>query len=114
MKNFNLRIFIISSLVIGLLVFVSMMAEWGLEENYPDVGFFWIILAKSFWIFSFPFSLLFWIFESRIIPPQYEAITYTFILAGLILNSFLIGLLIERLLYLRRKKSKTPPACTDI
>jgi len=115
MKNFNLRIFIISSLVIGLLVFISMMAEWGVEENYPDdVGLFWIILAKSFWIFSFPFSLLFWIFESIIIPPRYEIITFTFVLAGLILNSFLIGLLIERLFYLRKKKSKIPPVPTGI
>ena len=103
MKKFNLRIFIISSLVIGLLVFISMMAEWHVEDNSPGVGLFLILLAKSFWIFSFPFSLVFWIFESWIIPPRYEIITYIFILGGLILNSFFIGLLIERIFYLRKK-----------
>lgn len=114
MKKFNLRIFIISSLVIGLLTFISIMAEWAVEDNSPGIGLFWIILAKSFWIFSFPFSLLFWIFESRIIPPRYETITFAFILAGLILNSFLVGLFIERLFYLRKKKSKFPPVPTGL
>ena len=114
MKNFNLRIFIISSLVIGMLVFISMMAEWAWEDHYPNNGLFLTILAKSFWIFSFPFSLFFWIFESWIVPPRYEIITYIFMLGGLILNSFFIGLLIERIFYLRKKTSKLPPVPTDI
>ena len=105
MKNFNFRIFIISSLVIGLLVFISMMVQWGVEENSPGVGLFWIILAKSYWIFSFPINILFWIFEYKLSP--------TFILAGLTFNNLLVSLLIERLFYLR-KKQKFPLVPTGI
>jgi hypothetical protein len=91
-----------------------MMAAWHVEDNSPGVGLVPILIAKSFWIFTFPFGLLLWISESWIIPPRYEIITYIFILGGLILNSFFIGLLIERIFYLRKKKSKFPPVPTGL
>jgi hypothetical protein len=106
MKKFNLRIFIISSLVIGLLTFISIMAEWAVEDNSPGIGLFWIILAKSFWVFSFPINLWLLIFKFNF--------NASFILVLLILNSFLVGLFIERLFYLRKKKSKIPPVPTGI
>ena len=98
MKNFNFRIFIISFLVIGLLIFINILAAWGMAEN-GRTGLFWIILTKSYWIFSFPINMLFWILGYKI--------STTFIFIGLILNSLLLSLLIERLFYLR-KKSKLP------
>jgi hypothetical protein len=76
------------------------------EDNSPGIGLFWIILARSFWVFTFPISLWFLIFNFNFDPG--------FILAGLILNSFFLGLLIERLFYLRKKKSKSPPVPTAI
>jgi hypothetical protein len=105
MKEFSFRIFIISFLVIGLFTFVSIIVDEGVKEYGHGVGLFWIIIAKSSWIFSFPVNLLFWIFDYKI--------AVTFILIGLILNTFSLSLLIERLFYILKKR-KIPPVPTRI
>jgi hypothetical protein len=107
MKNFNFRIFIISSLVIGLLVVISLMIEWDVEEN-GRTGLFEIIVGKSNWIFTFPICILFWMLDGK----MFSAI---FILVGLIFNTSLLSILIERFFYFRKKKkSKIPPVPNEL
>src|SRR5689334_9407728 len=102
MKNFNLRLFIISSLIIGLLVFISLMAEWAWEDHYPDSGLFLTILAKSYWIFCSPFVILDWILDYKI--------NENLMLVGLTLNTLFLSLLIERLFYkIKKRKFPTVP-----
>jgi hypothetical protein len=79
-------------------MFISIMAEWDVEEN-GRIGLFWSILTKSYWIFSFPINILFWIFDYKI--------SETFILIGLTLNTLSLSILIERLFYIL-KKAKIP------
>jgi hypothetical protein len=104
MKNFNFRIFIISFFVIGLLIILSILADEAVKYQNPDTVLLRII-AKTYWIFSFPINILFWILDYNISP--------TFILIGFTSNSLLVSLLIERIFYLRKKKkSKSQPVQT--
>jgi len=105
MKKFSFRIFIISFLIIGFLIFMSIMAEWHVEDNSPGVGLVPILLAKSYWIFSFPINILFWIYDYKF--------GETFILIGLTLNTLSLSLLIERLFYILKKR-KFPLGQTGI
>jgi hypothetical protein len=95
MKKFNLRIFIISFLVIGLLTCVSIIADEDVKKNGHG-GLFLIFLAKSYWIICFPINILFWKYDYNFTP--------TFILVGLTFNALLESILIERLFYLRKKR----------
>ena len=99
MKNFSFRIFSLSSLVIGLLTFISMMASWGVVDNSPGVGVFWIILAKSFFVLNWALTFIVWMSGDH--PNE------VLFIWGIFLNCFLNGFIIERLFSLR-KKSKIP------
>ncbi len=96
MRKFNIVIFLVSSLIVMTLMFMSFMAAWG-EDEGNKLNLFWLFFARLFYILRFPTHVLFWGFLTK------HGGSY-FIL-GLIINCFFYGLLIERLFSLRKKKS---------
>lgn len=96
MKNFNLRIFVTSSLLIGLGTFISMMSGWDLSESASKTDLFWYILSKSFYVFIWPLTTIHWL-------TKWEPSNFSFLVCGIILNCFLNGLIIERIFALRKK-----------
>ncbi len=98
MKNFSFRIFIFSSFFIGFFTFISMMAGWDLHYDDPGISLFWKILGKSFFVFNWALTLIYWI--TKMEPPN-----PSFLLGGIVFNCLLDGLIIERLFSLRKKKS---------
>jgi hypothetical protein len=104
MKNFSLRIFLFSSLVIGLLTFISMMAGWDLSDKAAETSLFWNILAKSFFVFNWALMLIDWLTGDN--PNE------TLFIVGIFLNCLLDGFIIERIFYLFHKKQKPPVVYT--
>jgi hypothetical protein len=105
MKNFSFRIFIVASIIMGVGLILSYLIAFGVDDKWPDVGIFWVILSKAFIIFSFPIVELYWLFGT------WQSDIY---LWEWILNCLLNGLIIERFFYWRRKKSKIPSVRTRI
>jgi hypothetical protein len=105
MKNFNFRIFIVASIIMGVGLFLSYLVAFVVSDGGPHISIFWKILSAAFFVFSFPIFELYWIFG----PPDTDIFLW-----GWVLNCLLNGLLIERVFYLRKKKQKVPPVPTGI
>ena len=87
MKNFNKQTFIISTVLIGLLLIPSFLAEWANDEGTLGINIILLTLSKLFYVIRFPTHTLFWkLFSSNA----------GFYMIGLILNCLFYGLLIER------------------
>ena len=106
MKKFNLIIFLISVIVIGVLTIVSFIAAFGVDEgNKLNTG--WLFFSKLFYVLRFPTHTLFWGFLTRHEGPA-------IFLIGLFINCIFYALLIERIFSLFHKKSKTSSVPTRI
>jgi hypothetical protein len=99
MKKFNLVIFLISVIVIGVLTFVSFLAAFAIDEG-NKLNMIWLFFSKLFYVLRFPTHTLFWAFLTRHEGP-------TIYLMGLFINCIFYALLIERIFSLFNKRSKT-------
>ena len=88
--KFNKKVFFITTIIIGILTFLSFWAAFFEDEGTLPENLFCIILAQLFYIFRFPTHTLFW---SIIIN---AGVTVYFI--GLFINSLLYGFLTERII----------------
>jgi len=95
MKNFNPVLFILTTLAIGILLFISFIAAFGEDEGtlYPDS--FWIIFVRLFVVLRFPTHTLLW----PIILKHGSEIY----ISGLVFNCIFYGLCIERFISLFKK-----------
>jgi hypothetical protein len=97
MKDFKLRTFIIWTFIIGLLTFVSFMLSW----DNDAVSFPWIVPRIMSFIFGFPFLIILQAFSQKLIMSESVMPIY---LVSICLNCALYGLLIERIIYFRKRK----------
>jgi hypothetical protein len=98
MKKFNLLVFIISTVLIGILTLASFLA--GLMFRGDDLDPFYVkLFVPLFHLFRFPTHTLF-----NFGRGGGDSLYWV----GLLLNSIFYGLLIERIFSLRKKKSKFP------
>jgi hypothetical protein len=88
----------------GIGLVLSYMVVFAVSDSGPYISIFWKILSTLFFVFSFPILEFYWLF----------GFPDTDFLLGWALNCLLNGLLIERLFYLRKKKSKIQPAETGL
>jgi hypothetical protein len=96
MKKINLTIFLLATIICWLVISVSFVAAFAEDEGtLPENLFAWI-LAKSFYVFSFP-SL----FLLNILTLKVKAVTY---FCALWFNGLFYGTLIERLIFLYRNR----------
>ena len=98
-RNFNFFTFIFAWTIVGFLTFLSFIAFAAFDEGTIGTNPIWIVLAKSFYIFRFPFHNIFW---PLMIKNDFNFSKFFFL--GLFLNSLLYALLVERLLYLIKRK----------
>ena len=101
-RNFNFFTFIFAWTIVGFLTFLSFIAFAAFDEGTIGTNPIWIVLAKSFYIFRFPFHNIFW---PLMIKNDFNFSKFFFL--GLFLNSLLYALLVERLLYLIKRKKVT-------
>jgi hypothetical protein len=106
MKKFNLRIFLIATVIIILLNLVSLS---GLEaRDTPNRSHTLLGIVGSFWtILRFPIFTFFW----KFIYHPFNIILFSI---AVFLNCAFYGVIVERIFYLIRKKSKFPPVPTGI
>jgi hypothetical protein len=97
MKDFKLGTFIIWTIIIGLLTFVSFMLSW----DNDAVSFPWIVPRIMAFIFGFPSLIIIQVFFQKLIMSDSAMSIYMF---SICLNCALYGLLIERIIYFRKKK----------
>ena len=100
MKKFNLRIFIIATVAVVLLTFVSWA---GLEaHNTPDKSHTLLGIIGSLWtVLRFPLFTFFWKFPFG----QNNILLYS---TAVFVNCVFYGLIIERIFYLLHKRPKVP------
>jgi hypothetical protein len=100
MKKFNLRIFRIATAVTILITFVSWV---GLEANGMENGnhAVWGVVGGAWTILRFPIFTLYWHFLFN----QNNLILFSI---AVFLNCAFYGFIFERIISLRRKKSKFP------
>jgi hypothetical protein len=96
MKNFNKRIYLFSTVTIGLLLIPCFLAAWGEDEGTLGNNIFLTTLSKLFYILRFPSHTLFWK------PFSYSGGLF---LSGLALNCMFFGLVIERTIYVLKQRS---------
>jgi hypothetical protein len=60
MRNFNKRIFAISTIVFGLLLIMSLITAFGKDEGTLGTNIIWVTFSKLFYILRFPTHTLFW------------------------------------------------------
>jgi hypothetical protein len=99
MKKFSFRIFFIATFIIAILTTVSLLANWDFDYTRKDAELFWVILARSFWVFNWAFTLMVRLTGDN--PSE------QMLIPGIILNCLLDGLIVERLFSFRRKKQKS-------
>ena len=106
MKNFNITIFLISTIIVGLLLIPSFLAAFGVDEGTlrPD-DTFWNFFARLFYVFRFPTHTLLW-------PIITKGGALTFF-GGLFFNCLFYGLVIERIVSWFRMKKENNIAPID-
>lgn len=95
LKNFNRQIFIIQTVLLGLLLVPSFLATWANEEGTLNKNSGWQIFVDLFYVLRFPTHTLFWSIINKA--------GGFFYFIGLLLNCCFYSLLIERVVYLLRK-----------
>jgi hypothetical protein len=100
MKKFNLRIFRVATAVTILITFLSWV---GLEANGMENGnhAFWGVVGGVWTVLRFPIFTLYWHFLFN----QNNLILFSI---AVFLNCAFYGFIVERIISLRRKKSKFP------
>ena len=97
-KNTQFSIVFFWAFIFMLLTIISFVAAAAKEEGTSGDGFFTNILAEAFWFFRFPTHTLFWnFFENSTLFP-------VLFFGGWVVNSFLYGLVIERLIYFLKRR----------
>jgi hypothetical protein len=100
MKKFNLRIFMIATAVMVLLNFVSWAGLEAYQMQYRSHPF--LMAIGSMWtVLRFPFFTFFWHFI-------YKIDNFFIYSTVVFLNCAFYGVIVERIFYLFRKKSKIP------
>jgi hypothetical protein len=96
-KNFNITVFLITTIIVGLLLIPSFLAAFGEDEGTlrPD-DTFWNFFARLFYVIRFPTHTLLW-------PIITAGGPFTFF-GGLFINCMFYGLIVERIISLFRKK----------
>jgi hypothetical protein len=107
MKDFKLGTFIVWTFIIGLLTFVSFMLSW----DNSAVSFPWVVPRIMAFIFGFPSLIIMQAFFQKLIMSDSATLIF---MVSICLNCALYGLLIERIIYFKKKKSKFPAVPTDI
>lgn len=99
MKNFNMTVFIMTTIIVGLLLIPSFLAAFGEDEGTlrPD-DTFWNFFARLFYVIRFPTHTLLW-------PIITAGGPLTFF-GGLFINCMFYGLVVERISLLFRKKKE--------
>lgn len=90
MKHFSFRIFIILTIVFGLLLIPGFLAAMAEDEGTIGSNFIWLAFAKIFHVLRFPTHVLFFNYLSNA--------WFYFLELGI--NCIFYGLLLERLFYL--------------
>lgn len=99
MKKFNRQIFIVATILFGLLLIPSFLAAWAEDEGTLGTNIIWVIFAKLFYILRFPTHTLLWTFFSN------GGATIYFV--GLVINCMFYGFITERLFSFVRYKRLT-------
>jgi hypothetical protein len=105
MKKFKLRVFLISTIVVGVLSFVCFYAAFAETTDTHPSNLFESLSAKGIYVFGFPVITLISRFD-------FEPEFYTFFFL-LVINCVLYGFLTERLFFLIKKKIKLIPVRGD-
>ena len=97
MKNFNTTIFLITTIMFGLLFIPSFLAAFVEDEGTLRPGdTFWNFFARLFQVIRFPTHTLLW-------PIITAGGPLTFF-GGLFINCMFYGLVVERITFLFRKE----------
>ncbi|MET0637456.1 MAG: hypothetical protein ABWZ25_15600 [Chitinophagaceae bacterium] len=88
MKNFNRKVFVTASMIVGLLVVVSLFGTLEFRSGESHSNFLIVFLSGLFEVLRFPTHTLF--------PKLAETSSVVFC-AGLLINSLFYGLILERL-----------------
>jgi hypothetical protein len=96
MKYFNAKFFIICSILLAGVAYVSFVSAYARDEGKIGDGLIRNFLADLFSVMRFPTHVL---FRRLTRQPLYFSI-------GLIVNCMLYGLLVERMLYLLTRPRK--------
>jgi hypothetical protein len=98
MKKFNWSIFLYSTIIAGFLLVTSFVAALAEDEGTRGSGLIGLALYKLFYILRFPTHTLLWdLFSS-------STDLYFF---GLVLNCIFYGLIVERMIFVIRRKSQS-------
>lgn len=106
MKKFNLRIFIRATVIFIILIFIGEIALYE-YETHQAYGLGWKISAELVSVFRFPTIIFFWKYLTS------NNSIFLFVI-GTFINCAFFGVIVERIFYLLRKKSKFPPVPTGI
>ncbi|NBV91249.1 MAG: hypothetical protein EBR91_03670 [Flavobacteriia bacterium] len=97
MKNFNTTIFLITTIMFGLLFIPSFLAAFGEDEGTLRPGdTFWNFFARLFQVIRFPTHTLLWSIITAGGPLTF--------FGGLFINCMFYGLVVERITLLFRKE----------
>lgn len=94
MKNFNVKLFLLLTVIIGMLLVVSFIVAWAEDEGVSESNILIDILSETFYILRFPTHTLLWKFFSSSAESFFS---------GLALNCLLFALAIERIIYLFKR-----------
>jgi hypothetical protein len=94
MKKISLWTFVFSTLAVGFVMASALLASWAYDDGTIHGDSKWMFLVNLFPLLRFPAHVVL----GRLI---FHPVIW---LLGLVINSFLYGLLIERIISLFRKK----------
>ena len=99
MKHFNLKTFIILTIVSGLVLIPSFLSAFAEDEGSIGTSFIRVAFSNLFYVFRFPTHILF---------INYLTSAWLYFI-GLGINCIFYGLIIERIIhFIKSIKSKTP------
>lgn len=99
MKNFNTTIFLLTTIIMGLLIIPSFKAAFAEDEGTLNPkNTFWSLFARLYYIIRFPTHTL--------LSPIISAGGIITFFGGLFINCVFYGLVVEIIVSVFRKKSK--------
>jgi hypothetical protein len=99
MKNFNSTIFLLTTIILGLLLIPSFLAAFAEDEGTLNQNnTFWSFLARLYHIIRFPTHTL--------LSPIISAGGIVTFFGGLFINCMFYGLVVERITSVFRKKKQ--------
>jgi hypothetical protein len=106
MKKFNLKIFMIVTVVAVSLCFVSWVGLETYNTNNRSHTLLWMV-GSTWTVLRFPIFTIFW----KFLYSQNNILLFSI---AVFLNCSFYGLIVERIFYLLRKKPKSPSIPTRI